>query len=64
MHAYLIFPHFPPHFLHSSLPAAQAKAPATACLPVIAPQHVPDGWLLLAALVVCAAGRLAAQRRG
>ncbi len=31
-------------------------------LPLPATQGEPDGWLLLAALLVCAAGRLAAHR--
>ncbi|VXC23753.1 hypothetical protein [Massilia sp. 9I] len=34
-----------------------------ACVPLAAAQSEPDGWLLLAALVVCTAGRLAAHPR-
>lgn len=46
--------------------AAGAAAPIVhpACTPLRAAQAEPDGWLLLAALVVCMAGRLAAQGRG
>lgn len=49
-------------FLYSS--AAGAAAPA--CLPqhtTHAMQNEPDGWLLLAGLVVCMAGRLAQRHR-
>jgi hypothetical protein len=47
--------------LPASLPAL--AAPAAACLPLHLVQAEPDGWLLLAALVVCTAGRLATQPR-
>ncbi|MEX5745662.1 hypothetical protein [Massilia sp. X63] len=48
-----------------AVPAAAAApvAHAAACLPQQAVHAEPDGWLLLAALVVCMAGRLAAQPR-
>ena len=38
-------------------------APAAACLPLQPLQAEPGGWLLLAAVVVCTAGRLATQPR-
>lgn len=52
---------FLPVFLACS-PSAGAAAPP-ACLALHAAQGEPDGWLLLAGLVVCMAGRLAAQGR-
>jgi hypothetical protein len=54
---------FLPVFLFPS-PSTGATAPTAppACLPLAAVQGEPDGWLLLAGLVVCMAGRLAAQR--
>lgn len=56
---------FLPVFLLSSLPAgAAAPSVPPACLPLPAVHTEPDGWLLLAGLVVCMAGRLAAQRHG
>ena len=51
-------------FLLFFLAAPSAPAPlsqAVACFPLQAAQGEPDGWLLLAALVVCTAGRLATQ---
>lgn len=49
-------------FFYSS--AAGAAAPACPPLHVRhAMQSEPDGWLLLAALVVCMAGRLAQRHR-
>ena len=54
---------FLPVFLLCSWPAgAAAPTVPPACLPLPAVQDEPDGWLLLAALVVYMAGRLAAQR--
>ena len=54
---------FLPFFLFTSSPAgATAPTVPPACLPLPAAQAEPDGWLLLAGLVVCMAGRLAAQR--
>jgi hypothetical protein len=38
-------------------------AHAATCLPLRMTQDEPDGWLLLAGLVVCMAGRLAARPR-
>ena len=45
-------------------PSTGAAAPTVhlACLPLPAVQGEADGWLLLAGLVVCMAGRLAARR--
>lgn len=48
--------------LHSSFAGATVTRLPPACLPLPAVQGEPDGWLLLAGLVVCMAGRLAAQR--
>ncbi len=48
--------------LCSSSAGAAAPTAPPACLPPPAVQGEPDGWLLLAGLVVCMAGRLAAQR--
>lgn len=53
---------FLPFFLFSPFAGAAAPIGPPACLPLPAVQGEPDGWLLLAALVVCMAGRLAAQR--
>ncbi|RZA35360.1 MAG: hypothetical protein EOP92_10840 [Lysobacteraceae bacterium] len=46
--------------------ASRAGAAVPACLPyhtTQAMQSEPDGWLLLAGLVVCLAGRLAQRHR-
>jgi hypothetical protein len=39
-------------------------APLPRCLPEQDFDREPDGWLLLAGLVVCAAGRMAVSPRG
>lgn len=53
---------FLPVFL-CAFPCAAAAAASACRPPPRAAQAEPDGWLLLAGLVVCMAGRLAAQRR-
>jgi hypothetical protein len=52
----------PVFFFYSSSAGTAAPPAPPACLPLPAVQDEPDGWLLLAALVVYMAGRLAAQR--
>lgn len=57
-----ILPFLPVFFPYPSSAGATAPAAPPACLPLPAVQGEPDGWLLLAGLVVCMAGRLAAHR--
>ncbi|MDK6079146.1 hypothetical protein [Massilia varians] len=52
----------PVFFFYSSSAGTAAPTAPPACLPLPAVQSEPDGWLLLAGLVVCMAGRLAARR--
>lgn len=59
MRTLLILPVF---FFCSSSAGAAAPTVLPACMPPPAVQGEPDGWLLLAGLVVCMAGRLAARR--
>ncbi|MCC2972996.1 hypothetical protein [Massilia sp. IC2-476] len=57
---------FPFLLFFLAVPSASATAPVApvaACLPLRAAQGEPDGWLLLATVIVCMAGRLAAQPR-
>jgi hypothetical protein len=58
---------FLPFLLFLAYPSAPASAPApvthgAACFPLQVAHTDADGWLLLAALVVCTAGRLASQK--
>lgn len=51
-------------FLLSYSASGDALGPALRCLPTEPMYAEPDVWLLLAGLVVCAAGRLAMGPRG